>query len=806
MQTLWQDIRHGFRVLAKGRGTTALAVLTLTLGIGACSAILTLIRSVVINPLPYRDPGRLVRLYESLPQFGWNYFTFSWPDYTDFRERNHSFEAVGAYVPGTFNLVLKDRPEIARGARVTSSFFDAVGVTPERGRTFSSADDIGPGTNVVVLSDSLWRRIFARDAEIVGKTVTVDDQPATIVGVMPPDFELSNQEEIWLTLGPERGNNGRGNHGTIVIGRLKPGVPLTAAMEDAKSVAARLEKEFPGSNGGEGILLVSFTDWLVTKDFRRSLWLLSGAVAFLLLITCSNIANLLLARSTQRRTEMAIRNALGATPVRLMRQLLTESAMLSGIGGALGALAGAWMIDALKLFGTTRIPRLQQVTPDFGVFAATIALALICGLVFGLAPALRAARADVNSDLKQSGRTGSAGRPKDYLRSLLVVSEVTLSFILLAGAGLLIHSYWLAANVSPGFSAQNLLTARFSLPRSRYSDPKNPAKAVAMLDRVQERVRAIPGVERVGFTDYAPFHDSNPSMEVHLDGNAESANHAPASSGYRDVSPGYLEALGVPLVTGRTFTPNDTVSAPLVAVVSRAFAQRFFPGGAIGKVFHPGDPAEKPVTIIGVVGDAAHSNIEEPPGPMMYLSAMQRQWFQAATFVVRSSAPHDQITNGIREALRAEDPTLALHGVQQMDELIATSFIGRKFNLLLLGSFAGLALLLAVGGIFGVVSYSVTQRTQEIGIRMSVGAEPSDILRLMVGQGMLPVAAGLALGIFGALFLTRLMSSLLFAIPAHDPLTYVAVSTIFVAAAFLACAIPAYRAAHIDPMVALRRD
>jgi putative ABC transport system permease protein len=806
MQTLWQDIRHSFRVLAKGRGTTALAVITLMLGIGACSAILTLIRSVVLNPLPYRQPSQLVRLYESLPQFGWNNFTFSWPDYIDFRERNHSFQAVGAYVPGTFNLALKDHPEIAKGARVTSSFFDAIGVTPERGRTFSSSEDTGRGADVVVLSDSLWRRLFAHDAEVVGKTVTIDDRPTTIVGVMPPDFELHNQEEIWLTLGPLRGDNGRGNHGITVIGRLKTGVPLTAAMEDAKSVAGRLEKEFPGSNEGEGIVLVSFTDWLVTKDFRRALWLLSGAVAFLLLITCSNIANLLLARSTQRRTEMAIRSALGATSSRLMRQLLTESAMLSGVGGVLGAFAGAWLIYALKLFGSTRIPRLQQVSPDVGVFAVTIALALICGLIFGLAPALRVARADVNSDLKQSGRTGSAARAKDYLRSLLVVSEVTLSFILLAGAGLLMHSYWLAVNVSPGFNAQNLLTARFSLPRSRYLDPANPAKAVTMLERVQDRVRGIPGVERVGFTDYAPFHDSNPSMEVHLDGEAQSANHAPASSGYRDVSAGYLETLGVPLLSGRTFSADDTSTAPRVAVVSRAFAERFFPDGAIGKVFHPGDPKEKPVSIIGVVGDAAHFNIEEPVGPMFYLSAMQNQWFQAATFVVRSSAPNDQIANGMREALRAEDPALALFGVQQMDELIATSFTGRKFNLLLLGSFAGLALLLAVGGIFGVVSYSVTQRTQEIGIRMSVGAEPSDILRLMVGQGMLPVTVGLALGILGALSLTRLMSSLLYAIPAHDPFTYVAVSVIFVTAAFLACALPAYRAAHIDPMVALRRD
>jgi putative ABC transport system permease protein len=803
MQTLWQDIRHSFRVLAKGRGTTALAVLTLTLGIGACSAILTLVRSVVLNPLPYREPGQLVRLYESLPQFGWNNFTFSWPDYIDFRERNHSFQAVGAYVPGTFNLALKDRAEIAHGARVTSSFFDAVGVTAERGRTFSSPEDLGKGADVAVLSDSLWQRFFARDAEIVGKTFTIDDRPTIIVGVMPPDFELHNQEEIWLTLGPERGDNGRGNHGITVVGRLKPGVPLNVAAEDAKSVAGRLEKEFPGSNEGEGIQLVSFTDWLVTKDFRRALWLLSGAVAFLLLITGSNIANLLLARSSQRRTEMAIRSALGATPVRLMSQLLTESAMLSGIGGVLGVFAGAWLIYALKLFGSTRIPRLQQVTLDMGVFAATMALALICGLVFGLAPALRVARADVNSDLKQSGRTGSAGRPKDYLRSLLVVSEVTLSFVLLAGAGLLMHSYWLAVNVNPGFNAQNLLTARFSLPRPPYSDP---AKTVAMLARVQERVGTIPGVDRVGFTDYAPFHDSNPMMEVHLDGEGQSANHAPASSAYRDVSPGYLEALGVPLLAGRTFTANDTATAPPVAVVSRAFAQRFFPGGAIGKVFHPGDPKEKPVSIIGVAGDAAHLNIEEPAGPMFYLTALQNQWFQAATYIVRSSAPNDQVTNGIREALRVEDPALALFGVQQMDALIANSFTGRKFNLLLLGSFAGLALLLAVGGIFGVVSYTVTQRTQEIGIRMSVGAEPSDILRLMVGQGMLPVAIGLGLGILGALSLTRLMSSLLYSIPAHDPLTYVAVSTVFVAAALLACALPAYRAAHIDPMVALRRD
>jgi putative ABC transport system permease protein len=801
MESFWQDIRYSLRVLAKGRGFTVLAVLTLALGIGACSAILTLIRSVILDPLPYREPARLVRLYESLPQFGWTYFTFSWPDYADFRERNRSFQEVGAYIPGNFNSMLKDRPEMLRGARVSSSFFRVLGVNAEQGRTFSPDDDLGAGSNVAVLSDAVWRRIFARDSEIVGRVITINDRPVTVAGVMPPDFGLNNNEEVWLTIGPDSANDGRGNHGVTVIGRLKAGVTPGAAEEDAKSVAARLEKEYPDSNAGESILAVSLTDWLVTKDFRQALWLLAGAAAFLLLIACSNVANLLLARSTERRTEMAIRSAMGATPGRLARQLLTESAILSGLGGMLGVLAGVWCVSALKVFGANRIPRIQHVALDARVFIATMCVALLCGVIYGLAPALRAARINLNSDLKQSGRSGSLARGKDFLRSLLVVSEVALSLVLLAGAGLLIRSYWLAVNANPGFPTQNLLTARLNIPRSRYPQYQ---KGAAMLVRVQDRIRTIPGVERVGFTDYAPFHDGNPSMEVYVDGLPAVAGNAPASTDYRDVSPGYLEALGVPLLAGRTLTAQDAAGTQSVCVVSHAFVKRFFPGSdAIGKKFHPGDPKEKAVTIIGVVGDAAHSRIEEVPGPIIYFG-MDNQWYVAATFIVRSSAPTDQIVNGMREALRAEDPTLPLYNVQQMDALISTSLTGRKFNLLLLGSFAGLALLLAVGGIFGVVSYTVTQRTQEIGIRMALGAQPSDILRLMVGQGMAPVAAGLGVGLLGALALTRLMSSLLYGIPANDPVTYASVAAAFVLIASVACALPAYRAAGLDPMVALR--
>jgi putative ABC transport system permease protein len=804
MSTFWQDVRYSLRMLRRGRWFTVIAVLTLALGIGAGSAILTLIRSVILNPLPYRDPARLVRLYESLPKFGWTYFTFSWPDYVDFRARNRGFEAVGACIPGNFNLMLKDRPEMVRGARANSSFWQALGIAPQRGRTFTSEDDRGPGAPLVVLSDALWQRLFARDPEIVGKPITVNDRPFTVAGVMPVGFELSGHEEIWLTLGPDTADNGRGNHGITVVGRLKSGVSLAAATEDAKAVSAQLEKDHPGSNEGESILLVSITDWLVAKDFRRALWLLAGAVAFLLLIACSNVANLLLARASERRTEMAVRSALGARPMRLARQLLTESAMLSLLGGGLGAIVGAWCVAALKAFGGNSIPRLQHVSPDVAVFAATILIALLCGLTFGLAPAFRAARTDLNSDLKLSGRACAASRGKDLLRSLLVVSEVALSLVLLAGAGLLIRSYWLAVSINPGFPAQNLLTARFNVPRARYADPD---QAIALLARVNARARALPGVQQAGFTDYAPFHDGNPSMEVYLEGRPATSANEPASSGYRDVSPGYLEALGVPLLSGRTFTDRDSLpSAPIVVVVSRAWTNRFFPGqDAVGRQFHPGDPAAKALTIIGVVGDAAYSNIEELPGPLMYFPP-QNQGYQAATFVVRSTAPTDQVVAALRDALRAEDPTLPLYGVQQMDALISTSLTGRKFNLLLLGSFAGLALLLAIGGVFGVVSYNISQRTQEIGIRMALGAQPRDILHLMLGQGMLPVVAGLGLGLAGALLLTRLLSGFLYAIPAHDPATYAGVAILFILIALVACALPARRAARLDPNAALRNE
>jgi putative ABC transport system permease protein len=801
MDFFWQDLRYSLRVLAKGRGFTLLVVFTLVLGIGACSAILTLLRKVIHDPLPYREPARLVRLYENLPQFGWTNFTFSWPDYADFRARNRSFLDIGAYVPGNFNVMVKDQPEMLRGARVSSSFFHVLDVNPQRGRVLSSEDDVGAGSNVVVLSDAVWRRLFAHDPEAVGRVINVNDRSFTVVGVMPPDFKLNNEEEIWTTIGSDNAD-GRGNHGVTVVGRLMPGVALSTATLDAKLVAAQLEKEYPETNGGESILPVSLSDWLVPAGFRRSLWLLAGAVALLLLVACSNVANLLLTRATERRTEMAVRSALGATPGRLARQLLTESAMLAAISGVLGVLFGAWCIDALKAFGHNRIPRLEHVGLDAGVFSLTMLIALLCGVGFGLAPALRMKRVELISDLKHSDRSGSVGRRKDVLRSVLVIGEVALSLILLSGAGLLIRSYWLAVNVNPGFVAQNVLTARFNVPRSHYPDRKQIG---SLLVRLQNRARAIPGVDRVGFTDYAPFHDGSPSIEVYVDPQSPNIANSPASSDYRDVSPGYLEALGVPLLAGRTITMQDSVGVPAVSVVSRGFAQRFFSDGeAVGKEFHPGDPTEKPVTIVGVVGDVAHSNVEEIPNPVVYFSGLQRQGYQAVTFVLRGFVPAGQIASGFREILHAEDPALPLYGVQQMDALISTSLSDSKFNLLLLGSFAGLALLLASSGIFGVVWHSVTQRTKEIGIRMALGAQPSDILRLVIGQSMLPVGSGICIGVVGALWLTRLMSSLLYGIASNDPETFVGVTIAFAILAILACALPAYSATRLNPLDALR--
>ncbi len=584
---------------------------------------------------------------------------------------------------------------------------------------------------------------------------------------------------------------------------MKPGITVAAASSDATSVATQFQRDFPGADEQENFRVVSFRDWIVGGDFRTSLWILAGAVGFVLLIACSNVANLLLVRAAERRGEMAVRMALGASAMRLVRQLLVESTILALAGGVLGMFAGVWCVAALKLFGGNKIPRLEQVAPDAVVFAAAFGLTLLSSIIFGLAPALRSARADVNADLKFAGRTGSSSRGRDTLRSLLVISEVALSLVLLAGAGLLIRSYMKLSEKGPGFSEKNLISAGVNLPRARYG---TVAAMDGLFSRVLDRIRATPGVTAAGYVSFAPFGDGGSSMELSFDGAASAANSSNPSSNYRQASAGYLETLGVPLIAGRTISNRDVDGAPFVVVVNQEFAKRFFPGmNAVGQSFHPFGGGNVSATVVGVVGDVSYDSLDASAQPMVYLSALQSPNGQS-TFVVRTSAGGEAVVAAMREALSAEDSALPLIGARTVAEEISASLTPRKFNLLLLGGFAGLAIVLAVVGIFGVMSYTVTQRRQEIGIRMALGAQPADILRLTLRQGLTLVVTGIAIGIFGALALTRLMGSMLYGVNAQDPLTFAGVAILFAAVALAACWIPSRNASLLDPIIALKYE
>ena len=800
----FSDIRFGVRMLRKRPAITIAAIVILALGIGASSAILTLIHSVLLSPLPYPQPEQLVALFATHPQYGSLAARFSFPDYKDFRQRNQTFAEVGGQQTMGFNLTGHDRPEMLSGKMVSSSFWKVLGVEPQLGRTFTPDEDaVGTGAPVTVISDSLWQRLFARDPKALGASLQLNDHPYTIVGIMPPGFRFGADDEIWTPLAPAYADSGRGNHPIAVIGRMKQGITLAVAAADASSVAAQLQREFPDADDQEGIRVQSFRDWIVGTDFRQSLWILAGAVAFVLLIACSNVANLLLVRAAERRGEMAVRMALGASASRLVRQLLVESTILALAGGVLGMLAGVWCVAALKLFGGNKIPRLEQVAPDAVVFAAAFGLTLLSSILFGLAPALRSSRADVNADLKFAGRTGSSTRGRDTLRSLLVISEVALSLVLLAGAGLLIRSYMKLSEKGPGFSEKNLITARVNLPRARYD---TVAAVNGLLSRLEERVRAIPGVGAAGYVSLAPFRDGNFIMDLEFEGRASTANNANLSSNYRQASAGYLEALGVPLIAGRTISDRDSADAARVAVVSQEFARRFFPGAsAVGQMFRPFGGGNKTAQIIGVVGDVNYGSLESKPEPMVYLAALQVPNAQS-TFLVRATANGDAVISAMREALRAEDPTLPLIGARTVSEDISASLTPRKFNLLLLGGFAGLAIVLAIVGIFGVMSYTVTQRRQEIGIRMALGAQSADILRLTLRQGLTLVLTGIAIGICGAFALTRLMATMLYGVNAQDPVTYASVAILFAAVALAACWIPSYNASQLDPITALKYE
>ena len=806
MSSLIGDLRYGLRTLARNRGFAAAAILTLGLGIGANTAIFSVVDAVLLRPLPYPDPERLV--------WGWGrssggiYAAVSPPDFLDYRERNTVFERVSAMTVRGVPLNLLGEggdPLQVTGVLVTSGFFETLGVAPALGRTFSRRDEDVALPESVVLSYGLWARSFGKDPELVGKSIRLDGRSVVVLGVMPEDFGPLIRADLWEPT-PMRAPDmqGRGAHQLRLIGRLAPGVSVEQAQAGLDAVALELERQYPDSNGGWGVRLVTLHE-LIVGGTRPSLLLLLGAVALVLLIACANLANLLFARAAARSKEIAIRAAIGASRARLVRQLLTENLLLSFLGGGLGLVVALWGLDALRGLGPAGIPRLAEATVNARVLAATAIVSLVTGLLFGLAPAVQTTQRALQERLSEGGRTGASQTSR--WRGALIVAEVSLSLMLLVGAGLLIRSLSELMRVDPGFRPGHLVTTRLHLPigggGGRYDEGAARARFYGSL---LERVAEAPEVEAAGAVTELPLSGQHSDTLFTIEGRP-SPPDARRGANFRVVSRDYFRTMGIALRTGRTFDSRDTAGAPGAVIINEPMARAFFPDASpLGQrlVIDMGKPLS--AEIVGVVEGVRHGSLAAPAPPEMFIPYDQFPTPVVLNLVVRSRTSTAAAVSALRGAVRAIDPTQPLGEVRTLDEIVATSIAQPRFRTLLLALFAGAALLLAAVGIYGLLSWTVVQRTREIGVRMALGAGRRDILGLMIGRGMKLTAAGIVLGLVGALATTRLLTGLLFGVAPADPLTFIGVSVVLAATAFAACYLPARRAAKVDPMIALRYE
>ncbi len=800
MMTLWQDLRYGVRMLAKNPSFTVVATLTLALGIGANSAIFSVVDAVLLRPLKFKDPEQLVRIWETLPQGGTG--TVSPPNLKDWREQNDVLAGIAAFSTPNFNLQGQDSPERVPGAAVTPEFFDVMGAPPQLGRAFRAGEDQLGNHRVVILSHDLWRRNFSADPQIVGRGISVNGESFTVVGVAAPDFRSpSKLTELWtpLALTPAQMAN-RGSHFLNVIARLKPGVTLEQAQRQMSLIARRIEQQYPDNQTGRGILLGLLQE-VTVRNVRPALLTMLSAVGFVLLIACVNVANLLLARATARRREIGIRLALGAGRWRLARQFLTESLLLAALGGALGILLAKWGVSVLVAMAAQILPRASEVGLDARIVGFTMLLSLLTGIVFGLAPALQSSKVDVQTTLKEGGSAGES-RQSNWLRSLLVMVEVAAAFVLLIGAGLMIKSFLNLQRVDAGLRPENVLTLSVTLPGSKYPTPQS---RVPFFQRLLERVSALPVVQAAGVINLLPMQNWGWNSDFQIEGRTPFPPGKAPIVENRTVSPDYFRAMGIPLVAGRFLTDQDNDKSERVTLINQTFAQRYFPNeDPIGKRINAGVGGW--MTIVGVVGDVKQSGLANSVRIEHYAPHAQVQISNTMSVVVRTLSDPTALAAAIRRETQAIDPAQPVFNIKTMETVIAESVSDRRLNMVLLGVFSGLALLLAVIGIYSVMSYTVTQSTRELGIRMALGAQARDVLKLVVGQGVTLAAVGLVIGLVAAFALTRLMATLLFGVGATDPLTFASVSALLIVVALLACAIPARRATKVDPMVTLRHE
>lgn len=808
METLLHDLRYATRMLTKNRGFTVVAVLALALGIGANTAIFSVVNAVLLRQLSYPQADRLVMVWET-DKVGAPTLV-SPGNFSDWSEQNETCAQIAALRGWDANLSGVDEPERLRGAMGTARLFEVLGVTPMLGRTFS-ADEDQPGSNrVVVLGYGLWKQRFSSDPQIVGRSVTINGIARSVIGVMPAHFKLPivtigrspEQTEIWTPWVMDPGYRKRRDVGQLlVIARLNHGATVEQARAELSAISYR-SNPTPAADQRLEAKVVPFHQSLV-GNVRPALLVLLGAVAFVLLIACANVANLLLARGATRQKEMAIRAALGAGRRRMIRQLLTESMLLALIGGVIGLLLALWSIDALVALSPSDLPRLQEIGIDLRVLGFTLLVSLVTGAVFGLAPAWQSSKTDLNESLKEGGRTSSTGFGRRRARSLLVISELALAVVLLVGAGLMIKSFVRLSGVDAGFDAENVLTLAVSLPGAKYPESE---QQTAFFRQLISRIGSLTGVQSAGAVSAVPLTGWQNKTSFAIDGRQEISQ----TEELHAASPGYFQAMGIPLLRGRDFTEQDHMNTERVVIVSEGLAHRYWLGeDPIGKRIQlGGDPHEPWRTIVGIVGDIKQSGLDSESTREYYISYLQDTWgiISDMTVVMRTVDNPLSLVAGARSQVRVVDKDLPAYNIRTMEQLRALSAGPRRFQMILLGSFAALALLLAAVGLYGVMSYSVTQRTHEIGIRMALGARSRDVLKLVVSQGLALTVTGVILGLIGAFALSRLIASLLYGVSATDPATFLVVPLLLAAVALLACYLPARRASKTDPMVALRYE
>jgi putative ABC transport system permease protein len=801
-ETLIRDVRYGARVLSKSPTFTLVAVLTLALGVGANTAIFSVVNAVLLRPLPFPDSDRIVALDGVNAAKGITDSNMSVPDIVDWQAQGRSFERIAGFVSGGALLSLGEEAERVRATSGSADFFPLLRTSAMLGRTLTPEDARKGSPPVAVLSYGLWQRLFGGDARIVGRNITAGNESTMVVGVMPRGFDFPYQTEIWFPMPLDAASERRDNRYVEVFARLRDGVSLEQARAEMDAINGRLEQTYAETNTGWRVAVTDMRERLVGR-MRTALLVLLGAVAFVLLIACANVANLLLARATVRRKEIAVRAALGASRLRIVRQLLTESVLLSIAGGVLGVLVSLWLTRVLVALAPANSPRFDEINLDARVFAFAFGVTILTGMLFGLAPALQVSRVDLNETLKESGRAGADGAQHNRTRGLLVVAEIAFSFMLLVGAGLLVRSFIRLREVHPGFNPGGVLAMRLSVPGAKY-----PGEARARFyEQAIEKLRALPGAESAGGVLSLPLGGDtyNVGRSFIREGQPATPEES-ASANYVVATPGYFETLQIPLVSGRTFDGHDNEKSQMVVVINETMARKFWPGESpVGKRITIWRDEKFPREIVGVVGDTLAS-LDTPAGSQMYVPYAQDAGWGGLSLVVRSPVAPSSLAADARAAIHSLDKSLPVYNARPMTDVVAASVADRRASVVLVGAFALVALALAAVGILGVMSYTVTQRTHELGVRVALGAQPRDIMRLVVGQGARLLLVGVGVGLVASLAGTRVLAGMLYGVKPTDAKTFALVTLALCAVALTACYLPARRATKVDPLTALRAE